>query len=138
MNDNPKWQNPKATIFFFSTSKVFSKKKLNNPTTLFFFQTFYFPLTKNDQSAKKCKKFQKNPYEWKSFSPFLHNFWKKKVYFPFFFYFVNVFTQKRTRVIAHLRFANARSWLVVLVIGKIATGTKMNQLIKKNQLKNLK
>ena len=35
-----------------------------------------------------------------------------------FFYFCDVFTQKRTRVNAPIRFANARSWLVVLVIGK--------------------
>ena len=36
----------------------------------------------------------------------------------FFFDFFDVFTQKRTRVNAPIRFANARSWLVVLVIGK--------------------
>ena len=39
-----------------------------------------------------------------------------------FFDFVDIFTQKRTRVIAHIRFANARSRVVVLVIGKIETG----------------
>ena len=39
-----------------------------------------------------------------------------------FFDFVDVFTQKRTRVIASIRFANARSRMVVLVIGKIVTG----------------
>ena len=39
-----------------------------------------------------------------------------------FFDFVDVFTQKRTQVIASIRFANARSRVVVLVIGKIVTG----------------
>jgi len=39
-----------------------------------------------------------------------------------FFYFFDVFTQKRIWVNAPIRFANARSWLVVLVIGKKVTG----------------
>jgi len=58
--------------------------------------------------------------------PFFTQLLKKKLNFPFFFYIVNAFTQKRTRVIAHLRFANARSWLVVLVTGKIATDKTPN------------
>ena len=46
-------------------------------------------------------------------------FW---TFFDFFFDFFDVFTQKRTRVNAPIRFANARSWLVVLGIGKKVTG----------------